>query len=117
VHNGPVTSVGFAPDGSTLVTGGSDGMDLWSAPGLLREGSPFGTAGSSSWYAWFGPGQQIEGLAPSGDPAAPGEVWFTMPGTPAGWAQAACRLTVADMSRDQWRRYVGTRPYQAVCPH
>jgi hypothetical protein len=58
----------------------------------------------------------VEGLAPTGDPAAPGQVWFTMPGAAAAWAQAACRLTVSDMSPQQWRRYVGDRPYQRVCP-
>ena len=119
-HSGWILSASFSPDDSTLVTGGTDGMNLWSVPGLVREGAHIddGTGvGSGWWFSWYGPAGTIEGLAPLPDKGRfPQQGWFSFPGLPTAWVGAACQLAAADITTAQWSRYLGSRPYQSICP-
>ncbi len=120
-HSGPVLTASFSADGSTLVTGGTDGMQLWSVPALISEGPHVEApddVGSGWWYAWFGPHDTIQGLEPAPDRnGKPWESRFTFPGSAKSWVTDACRLADTDMTSEQWRRYLGARPYEPVCPH
>ena len=120
-HSGPVLTVSFSADGSTMVTGGTDGMQLWSVPTLISEGPHVevpNDVGEGWWYAWFGPHDTIQGLEPAADQNGRSrEARFTFPGSAKSWVSDACRLADAEMTSDQWRRYLGARPYQPVCPH
>jgi hypothetical protein len=117
-HSGPIDSISFAADDATIVVGSIDGMDLWSVPDLVREGAPITTvSGSASWYAWFTNGDTVTGLAPlAGRPGQEIEGAFRFSAAPAKWAAQACALATRDMSRPEWHRYLGARPYQHVCP-
>jgi hypothetical protein len=42
--------------------------------------------------------------------------WFTFHATPGELANTACALAGSDMTRAQWRRYLGDRPYRHICP-
>jgi WD40 repeat protein len=68
-HDGNVTSLAFAPDGSVLMSGSADGTII------------------------------LEDMRP------------------AGWVERACRLANRNLTRDEWKLYVGdAAPYSATCP-
>jgi hypothetical protein len=96
-------------------------MQLWSVPALISEGPHVEApddVGTGWWYAWFDPHDTIQGLEPA--PDRNGKAWesrFTFPGSAKSWVTDACRLADTDMTSEQWRRYLGARPYQPVCPH
>ena len=118
---GRVLTASFSTDGSTMVTGGTDGMQLWSVPALISEGPRVevpNDVGSGWWYAWFGSHDTIEGLEPAPDQnGQPREARFTFPGSAKTWVSDACGLADANMTSEQWSRYLGARPYQPVCPN
>ena len=70
-------------------------------------------------FAWFGNRGQVEGFAP--DVSKPNGRSRCSGGSPSdadptSLVATACRLAGADITRAQWHRYVGDRPYQHVCP-
>ncbi|MFL6098524.1 MAG: BTAD domain-containing putative transcriptional regulator [Actinomycetales bacterium] len=112
--SGVVQTVSWSPDGNTLVVGGSDGtMSFWT-PTLRPIGAPVRSARVDSWWAWYDDEGSVVGYAPSD--LAGQERWFHMPAQPGLWAGAACRLAASQLSRAEWRRYVGSAaPYRRVC--
>ena len=121
VEPGFVLTVGFSPDDRSLVVGGSSGaVSFFNVADLTREGDrlPLGDGHvNGGTFAWYDPSGQVVGFAT--DPAHPAtdrERWFDLPARPDQLASAACALAAADMTREQWQRYVGDRPYQHVCP-
>jgi WD40 repeat protein len=112
--SGAVQTVSWSPDGGTLVVGGSDGtMSFWT-PTLRRVGSPVRSALVDSWWAWYAADGSVVGYAPTD---VQGQTrWFRMPAQPDRWAQAACTLAGNELTRAEWRRYVGTAAaYRPVC--
>jgi hypothetical protein len=121
IEPGFVLSVGFAPDDRTVVIGGSAGAaSFWSVPDLTREGQriPIGNgANNGGTYAWYGPNGDVVGLAQDQRASNSGLLrWFRFKASPSELAKTACELAGADITRAQWRRYLGGRPYRQICP-
>jgi DNA-binding SARP family transcriptional activator/WD40 repeat protein len=121
VEPGWVKTVSFSPDDQTLVTGGTGGaIDFYTVPDLRRMGNPLtiGSPDSTAVFAWYGGGGQVEGYA--ADVVKPttttDQRWFVFRADPASLASTACSLAGADITDEQWQRYVGDRPYRHVCP-
>jgi WD40 repeat protein len=122
VEPGFVQSVSFSPDGRTIVTGGTAGsLSFFDAADLSREGTPLPIgvgANNGGVFAWFDRRGNVVGLG--NDPAQPGTTlhrWFTFAAEPSSLVRTACDLAGTDITRAQWQRYVGDRPYRSVCPH
>jgi WD40 repeat protein len=110
-----VNTVSFAPDGRTLVAGGTDGtVQFLNLPDLTPEGRPLAVSGGDAW-AWYDRTGNVLGLAPDRRPNTDGYRWFHLGTAPGRLATLACSLAGADITRAQWQRYVGDRPYQHVC--
>lgn len=121
VEAGTLKTASFAPDDTTLVTGGSAGpISFYSVPDLRRMGVPLtigSNANNGGVLAWYGKSGQVEGYA--SDVSKPNSHllrWFTFSADPASLVSTACALAGSDITRAQWHRYVGDRPYQHVCP-
>jgi hypothetical protein len=72
------------------------------------------SANNGGVYAWYDHAGDVVGFA--NDPTHPdGQRWFTLPADPAALVRTACALAGADITRAQWTRYVGDRPYRSVC--
>ncbi len=121
VDPGSVKTESFAPDDRTLLTAGtSGGINFYTVPDLRRLGEQLiigNGANNGGAFAWFGDRGQVEGYAP--DPTKPTtdqQRWFVFHADPVSLVSIACRLAGADMTRPQWQRFVGARPYEHVCP-
>jgi WD40 repeat protein len=120
LESGPLQSARFAPDGRSIVTSSTAGtINLFTIPGLQRIAQPLSLgpgANNGGVFAWYAPDGDLVGFAH--DPARPGQAvqrWFELPVQPAELARTACELAGGDITRAQWQRYVGDRPYQHVC--
>jgi WD40 repeat protein len=117
VAAGPVDSLAFAPDDHTLVLGAGD-VSFWSVPDLTREGEAVeigGSQGSGGLWAWYAPDGDVVGLAGDANRPDASVRWFTLHARPADLVSIACQLAGADITPDQWRRYVADQPYRHVC--
>ncbi len=117
---GPIRTLSFAPTGADLVSAGSGGaLNFWSVPDLSREASPVSVgqgATNGGLFAWYLPSGRIVGFAPDARKTNTDlQRWFTFAGAPGELVRTACALAGADITRAQWRRYVGDRPYQRIC--
>ncbi len=114
---GYVVSASFSPDDRSVVAGGTDAeMAVFTVPDLSREGTRVQFTGTASgdWFAFYNPGGDIVGLAPTG--ANGGSLrWFTFPARSSELLSTACQLAGADITHQQWARYVGDQPYRHVC--
>ena len=114
---GYVVSASFAPDDRSVVAGGTDAeMAVFTVPDLSREGTRVQFAGAASgyWFAFYDPAGDIVGLAPT-DGNGDALRWFTFPARSSELLSTACQLAGADITRQQWARYVGDQPYRHVC--
>jgi DNA-binding SARP family transcriptional activator/WD40 repeat protein len=120
VTSGFVGTLSFAPDGQLLLVGGTDGtLRFLTVPDLAPQGQPLeiGDSGNNGGvYAWYTASGDVAGLAEGvGSIAGGQQSWFTLQVAPAKLAALACQLAGADITRAQWQRYVGDRPYRHVC--
>ncbi|MGN6608832.1 MAG: NACHT and WD repeat domain-containing protein, partial [Jatrophihabitans sp.] len=120
VESGYLLAARFAPDGRSIVASGTAGtVDLFTVPGLQRLAQPIslGPSGNAGGlFAWYASDGDLVGFGPDpAHPDAPVQRWFDLHVQPAELARTACRLAGGDMTRAQWQRYVGDRPYRPVC--
>jgi DNA-binding SARP family transcriptional activator/WD40 repeat protein len=120
VESGFLLAARFAPDGRSIVSSGTAGMiNLFTVPGLQRIAQPLSLgpgANNGGLFAWFAPDGDLVGFAQ--DPKHPASAlqrWFDLRVEPAQLARTACALAGGDITRAQWRRYVGDQPYRHVC--
>jgi len=116
IDAGAVQGIDFSPDGRTLMTVGT-AVRLWGLPDLTPEGGgvPVAADGGPTW-AWYTPGGDVTGLGPNLDvPGSAAYRWLRLDARPATLLATACRLAGGDMTRAQWRRYLGDRPFRTVC--
>jgi WD40 repeat protein len=107
----PVASISFDSTGDTFATtGGSDGLaKLWRTSTLQQFGATFpGDPGSWGTARFTGGGSQLV-VAYDDDP---GKVWPTSVGA---WKRHACSVAGRSFTREEWRRFVGDRPYASTC--
>jgi WD40 repeat protein len=107
----PVASISFDSTGDTFATtGGSDGLaKLWRTSTLQQFGATFpGDPGSWGTARFTGGGSQLV-VAYDDDT---GKVWPTSVGA---WKRHACSVAGRSFTREEWRRFVGDRPYASTC--
>jgi WD40 repeat protein len=110
-HSSWVTSVAFSPDGARIVSGSADNtLRLWDT----RSGAPIGEP-------LKGHSDSVESVAfsPDGKRVVSGSWDGTLRLWPVldAWADALCQKLSQNMSREQWRQWVGDLPYRRQCPN
>ncbi len=113
VATAPVSTISFSPDGSVFATaGGSDDLaKLWTTSTLQQFGASFpGTSRGSGWgnAAYTPDGKHLVVVWDDGST----QIW---PTSVSVWEQHACAVAGRSFTRDEWSRFVGSRPYQPVC--
>jgi WD40 repeat protein/class 3 adenylate cyclase len=108
----PVSSLAFQPRTDLFATGGGSGgfVKLWDGKTLTQLGSALPGSPGQWANAEFTPdGSHLVTIYSDGR----GAVW---PVTLAAWTNRACSVAHRNFSPDEWRRFVGSRSYSAVCP-
>ena len=115
-RQGNVQGVRFSPDGNTLVAFEEKGlifMDLpthrvWNLP--LEDNIRLG--------AWSGNGKLLAlGGTKGKDPESKIGVIKLLNMDIASWPQMACRSASRNLTKEEWRRYMGDDvPYHKTCP-
>ena len=110
-----VLGVAFSPDGKTLATADSDGtVRLWDTSTRAQIGGPITVPGSASYGVLgvaFSPDGKTLATA-DGD----GTVRLWNVAFPADLVNAACSIAGRSLTRQEWRTYVPSEPFQQVCP-
>jgi WD40 repeat protein len=109
-HSATVDDVVFSGNGSTLATASLDGtIILYDVASRQPIGDPldagYGLAGDMSFTpdgrtlaAGYGRGQIM--------------LWDI---NPDSWQQRACAIAGRNLTSDEWRQYLGSRPYEKTC--
>jgi WD40 repeat protein len=105
----PVNSVDFDRSGQTLVTMSSDGnLRLWDVATRKLIGAPIPAWDDGGGSAEFFPdGTHV--LAVSGPS---GVIWNV---NPTAWEAQACRTAHRELTREEWRAFLGQRAYRPAC--
>jgi len=95
------------------VTGGNGTLSLWDGHTLRPLGTTI-SAGPGLWplARFTADGAALVGLAPTADGQ---QRWFRLPARPRDWRGLACSIAGPALTRAEWARYVGDRPYQPTC--
>ncbi len=107
----PIASIAFDPTGQRFVTSGyQDGtVKLWSTSTLQQEGPDLNTDQNATSAVAFQPGSArllaVDDLGTA----------FAWPASLAAWEQRACAVASRNLSRKEWSRFVGERPYSTIC--
>jgi WD40 repeat protein len=107
----PVAAISFSPDGNTFATtgGSSGGARIWVTATQQQLGSDFpGGAGQWGNVAYTPDGRYL--ISVFGDGSA--DRW---PVSVSAWERHACDVADRDFTREEWRRFVGSRSYSRVC--
>jgi WD40 repeat protein len=102
-----VTRLVFSPDGLTLATSGKDQrVSLWDMEGLRNVGEY--TAG------------EVIAFSPDGKIMAsytwPNQTVILWDLDVQSWIKRACRKANRNLTKWEWRRYIGDLPYRQTCP-
>lgn len=118
-HDGAVRSVTLSGDGRILASGGDDGtIRLWDAVDLQPVGVPL--IGHNDSVLSVSLSADGKTLASGGDDNTvrlwdiAGNVQLQSSADP--WKVRACRVANRNLTRAEWRKYMGNRPYRATCP-
>jgi WD40 repeat protein len=112
VASAPVSSIAFSPGGLMLTAGGVDGLaKLWTTTtdGVQQFGADL-PASPGTWgnAAFSHDGTHIVVVSADGR----GVIW---PASVDEWMQHACTVAGRSFTRDEWARFVGSRPYSSTC--
>jgi WD40 repeat protein len=110
-HSEWVNSVAFSPDGKHIVSGSWDNMlRLWDA----RTGAPIGEPLKGQYEV-----VNSVAFSPDSKRIVSGSTDKTLGLWPVleGWADALCQKLSQNMTREQWRQWVGDLPYRRQCPN
>ena len=113
VATAPVSTISYSPDGSVFATaGGSDNLaKLWTTSTLQQFGASFpGTSRGTGWgnAAYTPDGKHLVVVWDDGST----QIW---PTSVSVWEEHACAVAGRSFTREEWSRFVGSRPYRPVC--
>jgi WD40 repeat protein len=101
-------SLAFSPDDHLLAGAGDGGLQLWDASGQQPLGGRLGPPVSSV------------AITPDGRSILVGDdrgAVRSYPATVGGWLDDVCAVVSRNLTRAEWRTYIGTStPYQRQCP-
>jgi WD40 repeat protein len=107
---GEVIGVAFSPNGELVATAGSDGTArIWEISSG-EEVARVEHAGGVTAVAFSRDGARL--ATASEDNTA--EVWYLRP---EALIREACSRLTRNLSRDEWRTYLGDIPYRKTCPN
>jgi WD40 repeat protein/class 3 adenylate cyclase/energy-coupling factor transporter ATP-binding protein EcfA2 len=108
-NTGFVLSVAFTPDGSTIVTGGTDGtVRLWDSATMKQIGSNLPHDENLGTSAWVVKDDQIEVVSSRGK-------LYRWDLDPRRWADQACLVANRTLTRSEWRSFLPDLPYDPAC--
>jgi WD40 repeat protein len=109
-HSAIVDDVVFSDDGSTLATASLDGtVILYDVASRQAIGDPLDVGYGIVADVSFTP----DGTALA---SAHGQGQIVLWGiNPDSWQQRACNIAGRNLTRDEWRQYLGSRPYEKTC--
>jgi WD40 repeat protein/DNA-binding SARP family transcriptional activator len=103
-----VDTVEFDPSGQMLVTMSSDGnLRLWDVATQKLIGAPIPVSTGDGTAEFFPDGKRV-----FGDFGPTGVVWKV---DPTAWEAQACRTAHRELTREEWREFLGQRMYRPVC--
>jgi WD40 repeat protein len=107
-------SVNWSPDGSRLVTAGSDStVRIYDAKTGQQIGTSLPMPGEQQVTDPYAIYSQDGRTIAATD--ATGRVWL-YPAALGGWEAYACRLADRNLTRGEWAKYVPGQPYRRICP-
>ncbi|HJQ49534.1 MAG TPA: BTAD domain-containing putative transcriptional regulator, partial [Gaiellaceae bacterium] len=107
-QNVSVDNVEFDPSGRMLVTMSSDGsLRLWDVATQKLIGAPIPVSTGDGTAAFFPDGTHV-----LGDFGSTGVVWNI---DPAAWEAHACLTAHRELTRQEWKDFLGQRRYRPVC--
>jgi WD40 repeat protein/class 3 adenylate cyclase len=110
-HGSALIGMSVDPGGRTLATAGNDEGDivLWDIASRRQIGTALTGSGLYPYVFYSPDGRRLLAVSPVG----PITLWDV---DPDSWKRRACSVAGRNLSRDEWRDFVGDRPYHATCP-
>jgi WD40 repeat protein len=110
-HGSAIVGMSVDPSGHTLATAGNDDGDiiLWDIASRRQIGTALTGNGPYPYVFYSRDGRRLLAVSPAG----PITRWDV---DPESWKRRACDIAGRNLTRDEWRDFVGDRPYHATCP-
>lgn len=110
---GGIDGLAFSADGRWLAAAGAGRARVWSvASGAEVDATASGSPAPIA-VAFDGTGTRL--YATSVDDSLTVAAAILWSGTPAAWRARLCGAARRDLTRAEWRRYLGRRPYHRTC--
>ena len=107
---GSVESLAFSPDSKTLASA-SSAITLWDVASGQTIGLPLADNMKIVYSLTLSPDGKI--LA-SGDNSGKIILWDI---DPVSWKTRTCHIANRNLTREEWKQYLGDEPYRATCPN
>jgi len=112
-HGSALVGMSVEPSGRTLATAGNDDGDvlLWDVASRRQIGTalPAPENGLFPYVFYYPDGRRLLAVSPLGGVT----LWDV---DPESWKRRACSVAGRNLSRNEWRDFVGDTPYHTTCP-